>query len=799
MIKKILPLFILTTLYLNLSAQQLFDSLLNISSTKYPQEKIYLQLDKSYYHSGETIWFKAYITALNMPSSVSKTLYAELINSEGKVLQRKTMPVFLAGAASFFELADSNYNSKLFIRAYTSWMLNFDPALLYLKPITVINAKPPPNTTVPKDRFTLTLFPEGGDLIENISCRMAFKANNQSGIPFAVVGTVTDSKGKKISSFASTHDGMGFFEITPAPDEKYSAVWNDINGLQHLTPLPAAKKTGLSLRIDNNNNRITYTLTRPENADDAFRSFIVVAQMHQQTVYSAKINMRKKTQIAAPIITDSLPNGVVQLTVFNDQQLPVAERIAFVNNNNYSFTTDLHAVEKNLAKHGKSVLQVDVGGKLFSNLSIAVTDAGLDVEGNDKDNIFSSQLLSSDCKGYIYNAAYYFSGDEDSVKQQLDLVMMTNGWRRFNWEDLLANKWPKLEYLPDDYLSLRGKIYGLSKDQLRNRELTAILKNTGKKNGAIFSIPVNESGNIYASGLYFFDTAQLFYQFNNDKDKTLTSRASFTFSSGLGKTPPIATDLLQGQYFNPVPDSSILKKSININALYRSEIERQRTKTLQAVIVKTKERSLQDKLEKEYTSGFFTGGNARVFTTEDDPFAQASGTILDYLRGRVAGLQINTNGEPSITRRGNKTEVFLDEITTDIGMLQTIPMTDVAMIKVFDPPFFGSFGGGPGGAVAVYTKKGGNRNDNIKGLNEVTLYGYSSVKEFYMPDYDKPNNSDIVDYRSTLYWNPFLLIDAQNRRVTIPIFNSDKCKKMKVIIEGMNEAGQLTREEKVFE
>ena len=799
MTKKILPLFILTTFYLNLSAQQLFDSLLNISSTKYPQEKIYLQLDKSYYHSSETIWFKAYITTLNMPSFVSKTLYAELINDEGKVLQRKTMPVFRAGAASFFELADSNYNSKLFIRAYTSWMLNFDPALLYLKPITVINAKTPPNTIVPKDRFTLTLFPEGGDLIENISCRMAFKTNNQSGIPFAVRGTVTDSKGKKISSFASTHDGMGFFEITPAPDEKYSAVWNDINGLQHLTPLPAAKKTGLSLRIDNNNNKITYTLTRPENADDAFKSFIVVAQMHQQTMYSAKINMRKKIQITAPIITDSLPDGVVQITVFNDQQLPVAERIAFVNNNNYSFTTDLHAVEKNLTKHGKSVLQVDVGGKLFSNLSIAVTDAGLDEEGKDKDNIFSSQLLSSDCKGYIYNAAYYFSSDEDSVKQQLDLVMMTNGWRRFNWEDLLANKWPKLEYLPDDYLSVRGKIYGLSKDQLRNRELTAILKNTGKKNGTIFSIPVNESGNIYISGLYFFDTAQLFYQFNNDKDKTLTSRASFTFTSGLGKTPPIATDLLQGQYFNPVPDSSILKKSININALYRSEIERQRTKTLQAVIVKTKERSLQDKLEKEYTSGFFTGGNARVFTTEDDPFAQASGTILDYLRGRVAGLQINTNGEPSITRRGNKTEVFLDEITTDIGMLQTIPMTDVAMIKVFDPPFFGSFGGGAGGAVAVYTKKGGNRNDNIKGLNEVTLYGYSSIKEFYMPDYDKPNNSDIVDYRSTLYWNPFLLIDAQNRRVTIPIFNSDKCKKMKVIIEGMNEAGQLTREEKVFE
>jgi hypothetical protein len=125
-------------------------------------------------------------------------------------------------------------------------------------------------------------------------------------------------------------------------------------------------------------------------------------------------------------------------------------------------------------------------------------------------------------------------------------------------------------------------------------------------------------------------------------------------------------------------------------------------------------------------------------------------------------------------------------------------MSDVAMIKVFDPPFFGAIGGGAGGAVAVYTKKGGN-TANVKGLNAAIIYGYSAIKEFYMPDYEKTNANDIIDYRTTLYWNPYLLMDAKTRRITIPFFNSDNCKKIKVIVEGINESGQLTREEKIFE
>jgi len=126
-------------------------------------------------------------------------------------------------------------------------------------------------------------------------------------------------------------------------------------------------------------------------------------------------------------------------------------------------------------------------------------------------------------------------------------------------------------------------------------------------------------------------------------------------------------------------------------------------------------------------------------------------------------------------------------------------MNDVAMIKIFRPPFFGGAGGGAGGAIAVYTKKGGSDNSNVKGLPVALINGYSAIKEFYSPDYDKSPDPDAKDYRTTLYWNPYLFFDKNNRRITIPFYNSDNCKKIRVTIEGINEAGQFTREEKIIE
>ncbi|MEJ7586952.1 MAG: ferritin-like domain-containing protein [Ferruginibacter sp.] len=769
-------------------AQQI-DSLLSILETNYPQEKVHLHLDKAYYNPGETIWFKAYLATDNRPASISKTMYADLLDEKGTILQRKMMVVLESGASSSFDLPDTLPSTRLFVRAYTSWMLNFDTTLLYMKPLQIIPAKGTSKKTPPAVvTYNLQLLPEGGDLVNNILSKVAFKASDSQGNPFVIKGDIVDENGKKLTAFSSVHDGMGLFSIQPGAGEKYRAVWKDKKGALHETSLPDVKKQGMVLSTHLTDNKLNYTLSRPDSVDPVFTTYHVVAQMQQRLVYSARINMTKKTSVTAPIETDSLPNGVLQLTVFNAALLPVAERLVFINHGNYSFITDLHSGEKNLGKRGRNTLQIDIGDTLLSNLSIAVTDAGLNPITKNEESIYSQLLLSSDLKGYVYNPAYYFSGDEDSVKQHLDLVMMTNGWRRFKWDDILAGTWPVIKNLPENYLSINGRILGLSKALLYQKQLTGILKT---KNGGtnIFSMTINDKGEFLQDGLYFIDTARLFYQLNNDKDKTLTGSASFSFQNSFVKTPPQSISMLAALYAPERNDSAVIQKSSTMASLQRNQVENNRVKTLETVQVRTKQKSLKEKLDEQYTSGFFKGGDGYTFTTEDDPFARSSPSILAYLQGKVAGLQISTAGQGSASWRGSATSFFLNEVNADVSTLQSISMNDVAMIKIFRPPFFGSSGGGSGGAIAIYTKKGGGDNSQVKGLPFALINGYSVIKEFYSPDYEINPEPDLKDYRTTLYWNPNLYFDKDTRRITIPFFNSDNCKKIRVTIEGVNEAG----------
>ena len=793
--------FLFTSLFFSAKAQHGIDTLVNALGIKYPQEKIYLHYDKAYYNAGETIWFKAYINADNQALIVSKTMYAELVDKAGRVLQRRTMPILEYGAASNFDLPDTLTATDLYVRAYTPWMLNFDSSLFYLKPITVINAKTAAQRPTVAFTYKLNFFAEGGDLIENINSRLAFKATDQDGTPINVSGTITDDAGKKITTFASVHDGMGAIDFTPAPGISYKAVWKDKAGLQHETALPVAKKDGVVLSVKRVDNKIVYTLSRPENASPSFTSFTVLAQEHQQAVYAAKINMQVKQQVSAPILADSLQDGVVQITVFNAQQIPVAERLIFLNNGTYYFNTDLHAVEKNITRDAHNTLQVDVGDTLRSNLSISVTDADLNPTSADADNIFAELLLNSDLKGYVYNSAYYFSSDADSVKDNLDLVMMTNGWRRFKWENVLAEKYPVITHRPDNYLTINGGVYGLSKTQLSGREITGIFK-TKTSNGDFVSIPLNSDGRFKMEGMYFFDTARLYYQLNNDKDKKLTLSASYKFDDLYEKIPVMPAGQLASLYSPQLPNNDIIQKSNRIMTAYRLARQNEKSKTLEGVTVRGgRTKSLKEKVDEQYSTGLFAGGDAQVLVTEGDIRAASAQSVLEYLQGQTAGLQVSTVGDGSLTWRGSATDVYLDEMRTDIGMIQTISMNDVAMVKIFRPPFFGSGGSGAGGAVAIYTKKGADasKNSNVKGLNAATLLGYSAIKEFYAPDYSKTTEMFGADNRTTLYWNPFILMDANNRRVKIPFYNSDNCKRIKVVIEGINQNGQLTREEKIFE
>ncbi len=207
-------------------------------------------------------------------------------------------------------------------------------------------------------------------------------------------------------------------------------------------------------------------------------------------------------------------------------------------------------------------------------------------------------------------------------------------------------------------------------------------------------------------------------------------------------------------------------------------------------------------LDEQYATGLFSGGDAYTFDVTEDLSAQGALSVLNYLQGKVAGLQITGVGpQAQMSWRGGVPTLFLNEMSTDLSMVQNLNMADIAYIKVFRPPFFGAQGGGSGGAIAVYTRKGANLyNNDVKGLDFAKIAGYNSAKQFYSPDYSKydERNTD-ADYRSTLYWNPFILTDKSSRRQLFTFYNNDVTRRFRVIIEGCDEQGRLTRIEKIFE
>jgi hypothetical protein len=791
-------LFLLTGYFSNVRAQ--YDSVLNILDTRYPQEKLYLHFDKSYYNPGETIWFKSYIFSANLPSLISKTVYADLVDEKGTIIDRKIAPVVMSSAAASFDLPAKLTSSTVYVRAYTDWMLNFDSSFIYTKAIPVIQEKPPAAKRLTPKNF-LQFFPEGGDLVQGVESRVAFKATDIHGLPYNVSGDIIDSKGKSITKFSSMHDGMGFFVLKPEAKEQYKAIWKDAAGKSQQTALPAVKREGYVLTVTQDVNDVRFLISRPEGEVAADAAVTIVGQMQQQMVYMAKANISKGPTVRGSIPVEKIPAGILQLTIFSSDEKPLAERIVFVNKQDYYFITDLNSPLKGFQKRKKNVIQVDVPDTIRTNLSISVTDAGINPHLEGEEDIFSNVMLTSDIKGYVHNPAYYFSNESDSVRNHLDLVMMTNGWRRFKWTDVLAGKFPETTYQPSDYVVLNGKINGLNKTELLNKELTAILDMN--KRQEFINIPVGSDGTFSVAGLLFFDTAKIYYQFNNDKDKILTSRANIDIKSSLNKMPFNAKNDTNLVYRSVLPPKDVWAGNVEMAEKNQAVLDaRRKVETLASVTVTAKQKSKKQLLDEQYATGLFSGGDAYTFDVSDDISAQGAMSVLNYLQGKVAGLQITGTGpQAQMSWRGGVPTLFLNEMSSDLSLVQNLNMADVAYIKVFRPPFFGAQGGGSGGAIAVYTKKGANvYNNDVKGLDFAKIPGYNSGKEFYSPDYSTYDERHTdADYRSTLYWNPFILTDKSSRRQLFTFYNNDVTRKFRVVIEGCDEQGRLTRIEKIFE
>jgi hypothetical protein len=796
-----LPLF--------LSAQKL-DSMMNIYANSFPQEKVYVQFDKGLYSPGETVWFKAYIFTGADPSIVSKNFYAELSDGSGAVVSRKVYPVSESSAAGNFDLPAKMTARHLHFRAYTTWMSNFDTTFYFEKDIRIYDKKLDSAGTVTliprEDR--LHFFAEGGDLVAGVESSVAFKGEDQFGLPVDVKGSVQDKSGKEILTFVSEHDGMGKMLLTPEEGDSMTAVWLDGRGIEHRTGLPAVKDVGAVVRAIPGKEKVLFSVARSADGGAEFKHLTIIAHMHQHLVYKAKINLEENFMSGGTIPTGQLPSGVLQLTVFTADMTPVAERVVFVNNHDYLFKAEMGFAAKNLARRGKNSLAIEVPDTLRSNMSVSVTDATADGELPGEDNIVSRLLLTGEVHGSVYRPYYYFASDADSLSGQLDLVMLTHGWRRFKWEALAQGKLPVIKNHDQDYLSMIVDVLGVDPYKIAKEESINVILRKQDSSTQMLSIPHLSGTKFGLTGLLFFDTAKAYYQFN--VNRALSSQAAVSFNTGLLKGPRMAKP--SGLAFEgwTAEDSAYLRRNRYIaeETARAKPIEDQKVKLLTSVTVRAKVKTDAEKMDERYASGMFSGGDAQVFDLVDDPLANAMPDIFTYLQGKVAGLQITPGngpgGVPSLSWRGGKPTLYLNEMQTDAQQLSSTPVSDIAMVKIFRPGSGVGFGGGAGGTIVIYTKRGGDEkkgdDPSFKGLDRAILIGYAAPKQFYSPDYLQNNPlNEAEDLRTTLYWKPFVLTDRDRKQINVDFFNNDITRKIRIVLEGFNEDGKLTHIEQIIQ
>jgi len=306
--------------------------------------------------------------------------------------------------------------------------------------------------------------------------------------------------------------------------------------------------------------------------------------------------------------------------------------------------------------------------------------------------------------------------------------------------------------------------------------------------------PLASNGTFYDPNLIFFDTLSVYYQppkaFSGADVRFMESRLPTPNYTGRKRLPP-----------NPFMDTTGFYRHVRLADENARLIESMKGKTLETVVVRGTTKSPVQVLDEKYTSGLFKGSDAYQFDLVNDPLASSYMNIFNYLQGKVAGLQITGAGSNvSMQWRGSAPQLFLDEVPTDVSMISSIPVNDVAYVKVFRPPFFGG-SGGSGGGIAIYTRRGNDvKSTPGKGLSSNTIMGYTPVREFYAPNYATfTKQNEQHDVRTTLYWNPNIETTAQKPIVNFTFYNNDVSQAFRVVIEGMTKEGQLTHLEQVLE
>ncbi|MCW3090094.1 MAG: hypothetical protein JWP81_1163 [Ferruginibacter sp.] len=743
------------------------------------QEKIYVHTDKNNYVPGEICWFKIYnVDAyFNKPINLGKVAYVEVLDKNNKaVLQAKIALEKGFGDGSLYlpaTLVSGNY----LMRAYTNWMKNFGPGYFFEKKLQIINVQKeqPQNVVAQKPAYDIAFFPEGGNLVNGIQSRVGCKVVNNLGKGVNFEGILLNDKGDSLAIFRPLVFGMGSFSFTPLAGLAYRALIKLPGGEQQLKELPAAYNDGYIMQLERTGQE-QIKVTVQTSARNAANTSAVYLFVHTRNVIKAVVSNTLQNGQAVFTLPATKPgDGISHFTIFNEARRPVCERLYFKKPVS-TLQITAKADQPNYTSRKKINIDIaavtEAGKSVAANLSMAVYRLD-SLNGIDGQDITNYLLMSADLQGNIESPGYYFNQNNSFADAAADNLMLTQGWRRFVWDDILTNKKPAFQFVPEvNGHIVNGKITALQPG-LPLKEIPAYLSVPGIRT-QFQTAGSDASGKVKFEMKNFYSDGDIIAQTNNEKDSGYRLELAPPFFPAYSNNilPPFD---LKGH------DEALLKMYIASQVRNAYLYNQLNHSTLPALD----------------TSAFYLKPDVIYLLDNYVRFT----TLEEVLREYVLEVNVRLHG-------GKFHLPVLDAFNRGpfasgpLILLDGVPMFDFNKLMKYDPLkirklevvtktyFLGtnSFDG----IVNLITYKG-----NLEGFEidpRATIVDYEGLqlqRDFYSPVYETPQQiqSRIPDYRTLLYWAPNLITNKEGK-VQTGFYSADLPGRYAIVTQGLTEDGR---------
>ena len=621
--------------------------------------------------------------------------------------------------------------------------------------------------------FDVKFFPEGGALINIPHQNVAFKAQGADGFSKEIEGFLFNSKGDTLTNFRSEHNGMGIFTMNPVNNETYYVTVRTNDSITKRFDLPAIEPKGISIAMSHYKQEIRYEIQKTEATEWPQKLFLLA-------------HTRGKLAILQPInpkrtfgkMNDSLfTEGITHFMLIDEQGNALSERLIFVPDhkpNQWQITTD----QPTYGKREKVSLQIAAkdseGNPVEGTFSVSITDRKSIQPDSLADNILSNLLLTSDLKGYVEDPAFYFLNQDARTLRSIDYLMMTHGWRRHKMENVLRT--PSLNFT--NYIekgqTISGRIMGFFGANVKKGPICVL----APKYNIIATTETDEKGQFIVNTSFRASTTFLVQA---------RTKKGFAGVDILMDPPqyPVATH--KAPYFN---GATTFMEDYLMNTRDQYYMEGGMR------VYNLKEVTVTAKRERPSSKSIYTGG-INTYTVEEDRLQGYGQTAFDAA-SRLPSVTITNGSEIHIRNNSEPAIIVIDDIVYEdasdiLKDIQVSDMSSISLLRGADAVILGPRASG--GAVVITLKDPRNLPARpAQGIITYTPLGYSESVEFYHPTYDTPEkkNAQRSDFRSTVYWNPELRLDAEGK-ATIEYYTPDSTAPEDIIIEGVDKNGKVCR------